>query len=505
MSRSLGWHGVASVLVCVVLTASCLSPVRGEGKDDKAALEDPFFFKCTQDEEGKVDTRCVDLKMVFLSGGGFMRLRDHIRIIPGVKKVNIGYTGGFKKNFTYEQVCIGGTGHTEVVQVFYDSTLSFEQLLNHFFDNHDATHRDHIGNLIGWHYRSAVFYRNPHQLEVFKRVKAARDKENADPVHPIVTDIEKFDGTFYQETAEDHELWDARRRAEKRVEEYKRALGKPDDQINAELKKNYDSPSFTHLSEELIEKTINKTRDDAEAKILREEKEREEELHQAEERAKAEERARTLPPPYKDKDGNWVHYGTPNPNEIDIVAENDKKAQKEEKERLERIKKKMEWDQVNLHKKGPKPTPAPPTPVPTKEPTDTPLPEEVRVRLEAPVGKEEEAVKAYRERKAKEAKNPTKKPDVPQEDEGAAHMKGGALKVQPPPPVKKSEQVDGNKPAEQKKSEAKKSDAKKSEAKNPAPQKDDDKQPVPKKQETAKKPNLPPPKKVAEKAAGDED
>ena len=87
----------------------------------------------------------------------------------GVYATAVGYGGGFTPNATYEEVCSGRTGHTELVLVAYDPNLvSYEKLLNVFWEGHDPTQGMRQGNDVGTQYRSAIYAASDHQLAAAK-------------------------------------------------------------------------------------------------------------------------------------------------------------------------------------------------------------------------------------------------------------------------------------------------------------------------------------------------
>jgi peptide-methionine (S)-S-oxide reductase len=98
--------------------------------------------------------------------------------LPGVYSTAVGYAGGFTPNPTYQEVCTGETGHTEVVRVIYDpEKVDYEDLLKLFWESHDPTQGMRQGNDVGTQYRSAIYVLDSEQKQVaeeFKRMYQAR-------------------------------------------------------------------------------------------------------------------------------------------------------------------------------------------------------------------------------------------------------------------------------------------------------------------------------------------
>jgi peptide-methionine (S)-S-oxide reductase len=110
----------------------------------------------------------------------------------------VGYAGGFTPNPTYEEVCSGKTGHTEVVRVvFKPASVSFEQLLRVFWENHDPTQGMRQGNDHGTQYRSAIFWFNePQAKQAHASLERVGKQLAAKGLGPITTEIEQA-GPFY--------------------------------------------------------------------------------------------------------------------------------------------------------------------------------------------------------------------------------------------------------------------------------------------------------------------
>lgn len=135
------------------------------------------------------------------AAGCFWGVEATFRQIPGVSSTRVGYTGGSFPNPSYKDVCSDGTGHAEAVEVDYDPTkVSYEQLLNVFWENHDPTQLNRQGPDFGTQYRSAIFFHSPEQE---REARASKDKlQNSGAFsRPIVTQIVPAP-TFYE--AEDY-------------------------------------------------------------------------------------------------------------------------------------------------------------------------------------------------------------------------------------------------------------------------------------------------------------
>ena len=123
------------------------------------------------------------------AAGCFWGVEEYFSRVKGVIKSESGYTGGTKKNPTYEEVCTGKTGHAESVRVIFDSkVVSYERLLQHFWKIHDPTSLNKQGNDVGSQYRSAIFYFNPEQ-ERTARESLAKLAKSGEYSQKIVTEI----------------------------------------------------------------------------------------------------------------------------------------------------------------------------------------------------------------------------------------------------------------------------------------------------------------------------
>lgn len=128
-------------------------------------------------------------QLATFGAGCFWGVEAAFRQIPGVVDVVVGYAGGSLPNPTYQDVCTNRTGHAEVVQVTYDpARVSYEQLLDVFWENHNPTTKNRQGPDVGTQYRSVIFYHSPEQERAARASK--QQLESAGQYYqPIVTEI----------------------------------------------------------------------------------------------------------------------------------------------------------------------------------------------------------------------------------------------------------------------------------------------------------------------------
>jgi peptide-methionine (S)-S-oxide reductase len=129
--------------------------------------------------------------------GCFWGVEETFRAVPGVVDTAVGYMGGTLKNPTYRDVCTDRTGHAEVVEVKYDpAKVSYDTLLDVFWNNHDPTTLNRQGPDFGTQYRSAIFFYTPEQAAAAQASKERLDASGRFR-RPIVTEITPA-GPFYR-------------------------------------------------------------------------------------------------------------------------------------------------------------------------------------------------------------------------------------------------------------------------------------------------------------------
>ncbi len=151
-----------------------------------------------------LSTTMADEKAV-LGGGCFWCVEAIYQGQPGIKSVVSGYAGGKVPNPTYEQVCSGSTGHAEVVEITFDpAVISYEKVVDFFWDAHDPTTLNRQGADSGTQYRSIIVAQNPEQRAVAEKSKAAAQARFREPIVTEITEgaeffpAEKYHQDFYE-------------------------------------------------------------------------------------------------------------------------------------------------------------------------------------------------------------------------------------------------------------------------------------------------------------------
>ena len=137
-------------------------------------------------------------KKATFGAGCFWGVEAAFREVKGVIETAVGFTGGSAENPSYKDVCRKNTGHAEVCQVEFDpKKVSYEKLLEVFWNVHDPTQMNRQGPDVGDQYRSVVFYHDEKQKDAAFKMKAILQKSEKYKDKKIVTEIEKSK-TFYR-------------------------------------------------------------------------------------------------------------------------------------------------------------------------------------------------------------------------------------------------------------------------------------------------------------------
>jgi peptide-methionine (S)-S-oxide reductase len=141
------------------------------------------------------------MELATFGAGCFWGVEEAFRRLPGVAETAVGYLGGSVDNPTYKDVCTDTTGHAEVVQVTFDpAQISYDKLLETFWQIHDPTQVNRQGPDYGTQYRTAIFTHSPEQEQAAKASKARLDSSGKFK-RPIATEITPA-STFWK--AEDY-------------------------------------------------------------------------------------------------------------------------------------------------------------------------------------------------------------------------------------------------------------------------------------------------------------
>ena len=142
-----------------------------------------------------------DTEVAVFGMGCFWGAERRFWQLPGVYTTSAGYAGGYTPNPSYEEVCTGRTGHTEVVMVVYrPAEVSFDELLRVFWETHDPTQGMQQGNDIGTQYRSAIYTTTDGQMDQAKRSRDVyQDVVSARGFGPITTEIGPLGDYYFAE------------------------------------------------------------------------------------------------------------------------------------------------------------------------------------------------------------------------------------------------------------------------------------------------------------------
>lgn len=181
-----------NLLLTLLAFSSCAQPAT---TDKQLKKENRKNMSQLTDSSGK------KLTVATFANGCFWCTEAIFEELDGVESAVSGYSGGATPDPTYKEVCTGNTGHAECLQITYDSTkISFDELLEVFWQTHDPTTLNRQGADVGTQYRSAIFYHTEEQREKAEKYKAALDASGAFD-RPVVTEITPF-SVFYP--AEDY-------------------------------------------------------------------------------------------------------------------------------------------------------------------------------------------------------------------------------------------------------------------------------------------------------------
>ena len=133
------------------------------------------------------------MEIAVLALGCFWGPEIKFRKLEGVVKTEVGYCGGNSDNTTYEKVCSGNTNHAEVVKLEFDpKKISYEKILQYFFEIHDPTTLNAQGPDIGTQYRSEIFYLNEYQMKIAENIIEENNKKLSGKVVTKLSKIKNY-------------------------------------------------------------------------------------------------------------------------------------------------------------------------------------------------------------------------------------------------------------------------------------------------------------------------
>jgi peptide-methionine (S)-S-oxide reductase len=174
--------------------------------DMEPLMQNPTFDQTLSPTGHSVPPPGTRLEYATFGAGCFWGVEALFRSTPGVVATAVGFAGGRTENPSYKQVCYTDTGHAEVVHLQFDpAQVSFERLLDLFWNNHNPTTLNRQGPDIGSQYRSVIFYHSDTQKQAAEASKAAQQKSGKWASRTIVTFIEPAQ-PFYK-AEDDHQRY----------------------------------------------------------------------------------------------------------------------------------------------------------------------------------------------------------------------------------------------------------------------------------------------------------
>jgi|TARA_B110000444_G_scaffold233155_1_gene242381 methionine-S-sulfoxide reductase len=133
------------------------------------------------------------MQKCYLALGCFWKPEETFRSIEGVTETEVGYAGGKNKEVNYEEICTGNTGHAETVKITFDeSFISFEKILEYFFNMHDSTQKDMQYPDVGTQYRSEIFYENEEQKKIAEKYKNLFNEKISGNVETNISKLKNY-------------------------------------------------------------------------------------------------------------------------------------------------------------------------------------------------------------------------------------------------------------------------------------------------------------------------
>ena len=133
------------------------------------------------------------MEIAILALGCFWGPEINFSKLEGVESTEVGYCGGNHNQTNYEEVCSGNTNHAEVVKIKFDnSKISYENILNYFFESHNPTTLNRQGPDIGTQYRSEIFYSNDKQKKIAEEVLSKYNKKYNNKVVTKISKIKNY-------------------------------------------------------------------------------------------------------------------------------------------------------------------------------------------------------------------------------------------------------------------------------------------------------------------------